>query len=83
MRSCKDISELVSASLDQDLPLSRRFGVRLHLLMCKPCALYERQLLSLRTMLGITAAEETKDGPELSDESSQRLQNAIDEELSQ
>jgi hypothetical protein len=83
MRTCKDISELVSASLDRDLSFSRRLGVRLHLLMCKPCALYERQLLTLRTILGKTAVEESDHGPELSNESSQRLQKAIDEELTQ
>lgn len=78
MRTCREVTELVSASLDRDLPLTGRLGVRLHLLMCKPCALYERQLRSLSRILNIGASPEH--GPDLPPDSAQRLQQAIDDE---
>ena len=48
MLSCKDVTRLVSESMDRSLPLGKRIGVRLHLLICKFCARYERQLLVIR-----------------------------------
>ena len=48
MLSCKDVTELISQSMDATLPLGRRIGVRIHLLVCRFCARYERQLLLIR-----------------------------------
>ena len=48
MRSCKDISALVSESMERKLPLSRRIAIRMHLLMCNYCSRFERQLKFLR-----------------------------------
>ena len=48
MLSCKDVTKLVSESMDRSLPPGKRTGVRLHLLICKFCARYERQLLLIR-----------------------------------
>jgi len=48
MLSCKDVTKLLSESMDRSLPLGKRIGVRLHLLICKFCARYERQLLLIR-----------------------------------
>lgn len=79
MMTCAEVSELVSASLDRALPLPQRFGVRLHLLMCKPCALYDRQLRSLRAIL--SAFGQPEQGPALPDDSAHRLQKAIDDEI--
>lgn len=42
--NCKDISHLVSQSMDEDLPLHRRAGIKFHLMMCRYCARYARQL---------------------------------------
>lgn len=42
--NCKDISHLVSQSMDEDLPLHRRAGIKFHLMMCSYCARYARQL---------------------------------------
>jgi hypothetical protein len=47
MPSCKEVSRLVSESMDRDLPLRRRFPMRLHLLMCSLCARFRRQFLFL------------------------------------
>ncbi|MFN4261640.1 MAG: zf-HC2 domain-containing protein [Gemmataceae bacterium] len=47
MPSCKEVSRLVSESLDRDLPFWQRFSVRLHLLMCSLCSRFRRQILFL------------------------------------
>ncbi len=48
MFECKQITELVSEGMDRKLPLWRRMGIRFHLMMCKLCSRYERQLKKLR-----------------------------------
>lgn len=46
--NCKDISHLVSRSMDEQLPLYRRMGITFHLMMCRYCARYARQLKIIR-----------------------------------
>jgi hypothetical protein len=41
---CKDVSHLISRSMDQKLPLRIRFGVKFHLMMCDLCLRYKEQL---------------------------------------
>ena len=53
MLRCREVAKLVSDSLDRQLPFWQRIGVRVHLLMCKACACYERQLLFLRRASGL------------------------------
>ena len=48
MLSCKEVSRLVSESLDLELPFRQRISLRLHLLMCSLCSRFRRQLLFLR-----------------------------------
>jgi hypothetical protein len=48
MPSCKEISRLVTASLDCKPPLRQRLSMRLHFLMCSLCARFHRQILFLR-----------------------------------
>jgi hypothetical protein len=50
MFSCKDISQKVSLSLDVQLPFHHRTAVRVHLLMCRYCARFRRQLIMLRRL---------------------------------
>jgi len=68
MLSCRDVTRLISESMDRTLPIGKRIGVRLHLLICRFCARYERQLLLIRdTVRRIAAAEGEEAGltPEL------------------
>lgn len=51
MRTCKDISKLVSESLDRELSLRERMALRVHLMMCSLCRTYQHQILQLRTIL--------------------------------
>lgn len=48
MPSCREVSRLVSESMDRDLPLRHRLSMRLHLLMCSLCSRFHRQTLFLR-----------------------------------
>lgn len=48
MPSCKDVSEMVSESMDRKLPLRKRLGIRMHISMCHLCRRYEKQLRLLR-----------------------------------
>ena len=81
MLSCKDVTQLISESMDTSLPIGKRIGVWLHLLMCKFCARYERQLLLIReTVRGLVGAEETAGGTlgePLSEEAKVRIRKAL------
>jgi predicted anti-sigma-YlaC factor YlaD len=48
MLSCKDTSELVSRSLDEELSWRERLAVRLHLLVCGACRHFTGQMAFLR-----------------------------------
>ncbi len=49
MLSCKEVTQLVSQSLDDRLGWRTRAGVRLHLLVCRGCTRFVRQMRFLRT----------------------------------
>ncbi len=42
--NCKEASRLQSAALDHRLPLIERAGLRVHLLLCRWCRRYGRQI---------------------------------------
>ncbi len=44
MFKCKDVSHLISRSMDQKLPLRIRLGIKFHLMMCDLCLRYKNQL---------------------------------------
>jgi len=81
MLSCKDVTRLLSESMDHSLPLGQRVGVRLHLLICKYCARYERQLLLIReTVRRIAAMEDAYGSPigeHLSEEAKERIRKSL------
>ena len=81
MRSCKDVTQLLSEAMDRSLPLGKRIGVRFHLLICKFCARYERQLLLIReTVRRLVATEEKSGEPPgetLSKEAKERIRNSL------
>jgi hypothetical protein len=81
MLSCKDVTQLLSEAMDRSLPLGKRIGVRLHLLICKFCARYERQLLQIReTVRRLVGTEETAVGTlwePLSEEARARIRRSL------
>jgi hypothetical protein len=48
MLRCREISKLVSESMEGELPLRQRLQVWMHLAMCRMCAGFARQLRLLR-----------------------------------
>jgi hypothetical protein len=54
--NCREASRLQSEALDKKLSFSRRVGLRLHLLICKWCRRYGKQIRFLRS-----AAEQCPD----------------------
>ncbi len=79
--SCEKITGLISESMDRKLPLSRRLGIRFHLMMCHLCKRYERQLLFIRSAL--RRDQETGDvsSQTLPDDARQRIEKNLTDEL--
>lgn len=50
-RTCKEVSALLIAREDRELPLSERLAMRLHLAMCQACPRFERQVLTMRNAM--------------------------------
>lgn len=48
MLSCKDITKLVSESLDRKLPWWTRVNIRMHSLLCGVCSGFRKDLLHIR-----------------------------------
>ena len=50
-RSCKDVTALVIAREDRELPLVDRLAVRVHMTICSACPRFERQILTMRNAM--------------------------------
>src|SRR5882724_10778808 len=74
--NCKEAVRMQSEALDHQLPGLKRLGLRLHLVLCKWCRRYGRQIRLLRD-----AAHEHPDA--LADAAPQRLSAAARERISQ
>ena len=51
-RTCRDVTRLVLEGEERSLPLHERLSVRLHMLICKACPRFERQVHFMRAALG-------------------------------
>ncbi len=83
MLSCRQVSELVSQSLERKLSLRQRFSLRIHLSMCTLCAGFRRQLLLLREAAHHEAQRLEEDtplpgSPQLSREAGERMKRALE-----
>ena len=56
MFNCKAVTRIISESMDRKLPFYQRMGIRVHLLMCKLCSRYRRQLFFLRKTIRLQAS---------------------------
>ena len=74
--NCKQASRLQSEALDHSLPLCKRIGLRIHLLLCHWCRRYGKQIRFLR--------EAVRQRPEAFEEpAAEKLPEAIRERTKQ
>ncbi len=82
MRNCKEVSRLVSQSLDRKFPFWQRVSVWIHLSMCKLCHGFRNNLLNLRSAARRHADDIKMDTSEpnaaLSEEARERIQHAFE-----
>jgi hypothetical protein len=76
--SCRESARLQSDALDRQLPFFRRLGLSLHLLVCKCCRRYGRQIAFLR-VAGHKCAqgEDHMPSPTLPPEARERIKRAL------
>lgn len=78
---CKEVAELSSNSLDESLPLKKRLGLKLHIMMCKFCRRNNEQLYLIRELIGkklkSNDTSESEAGSHLSEESRQRISSLL------
>jgi hypothetical protein len=79
MFSCKEVSQRISESMDRGLPLNQRVFIRIHLMMCKYCYLFRKQLFFLRQLgrFSHSLGEAGGSALTLSDEARQRIKNSL------
>jgi thioredoxin-related protein len=79
MFDCKKVSMMVSESMDRRFPIHYRLLIAAHLLMCKYCNRFKKQLLILRHAVGLEDIhEEDLDRfPTLSKETREQIKLAM------
>jgi len=76
--SCRQAARLQSDALDRQLPFFRRLGLSLHLLVCKWCRRYGRQIAFLRTVAHkCENGEDLMPAPTLPPEARERIKRAL------
>ena len=87
MLNCKEVSRLVSESLDRKFPIWQRMGVWIHLSMCKLCRGFHKDLLNLRSAARQYADDIKMNASEpnaaLSEAARERIKHALESEDSE
>jgi hypothetical protein len=79
--NCHDTARLQSEALDTKLSFSKRLGIRLHLLICKWCRRYGRQIRFLHEAAGEHPDRLTEPAPQqLSPEARERIKQRLQSE---
>ena len=81
---CQEVSRLVTHSMDEPLTLRQRLRVRWHLLICRYCRNFQKQVFLLRNILrrkSKTTLEEDKQEIHLSKEAKERITKALREKI--
>jgi hypothetical protein len=78
MPRCRDVARLQSNAIDRRLPLGKRVGLRLHLLACRWCRRYGKQIRFLHQSAHEHAENLTETAPHtLSSEARDRLKRSL------
>jgi len=83
MFNCKEVAKKVSLSMDAALPIHHRMMITIHLLMCKYCNRFRKQLMILRHAVRLEALSEDDPSPpgSLSKATRERIKKAVREIL--
>lgn len=78
MISCEEAARLISRSCDNRLGFRERVRLRLHLMMCRVCPKFLRQMRLLKTTAGQQAKRyEADESHSLSAEARERIQRKL------
>jgi hypothetical protein len=77
--SCKEAVRLQSIALDRALTPAERFGLRFHLLFCKWCRAYGKQIRFLHSAAKKHASDDNQPSPQpaLSSEARERIKRSL------
>ena len=75
MRHCKQIVDLVSQEIESKLPWSIRMEVKMHLLMCKNCHRYAKQIKFMHSELSMI--EQNLKTVSLADPAKERIRKSL------
>jgi len=82
MLNCRQVTRLVSKSMDARLPWHQRLAIRFHLLYCVWCRRYAAQIQFLRKATKALAVESTEEStPKLSVEAKEQMRNRLEKAL--
>lgn len=82
MLNCRQVTRLVSRSMDTPLSWHQRLGMRFHLLYCVWCRRYASQLRFLRSAAQKVAEKESDTAAtKLPDETKKQMQERIEQAL--
>ena len=83
MYNCKEVSEMVSESMDRALPFYQRVLIRMHLLMCKYCTRVREQFEAIRAASRYEElhGKELDDSRSLSTDGKERLKEFLKNNL--
>ena len=79
MLNCREVTQLASEALDRKLSLKERIGLQFHLMMCKFCTRYVRQLKFMHhACSGMDENHVKGSGARLSEIARDRIRNQLD-----
>lgn len=82
MLNCRQVTRLVSQSMDAKLPWYRILGVRFHLLYCVWCRRYASQVQFLRKAAkGLAMESQSESASKLSPDAKEQMRNRLEEAL--
>ncbi len=81
MSRCKDITKLISDSMERKLSFWQRIDLRMHLILCTFCRRFQVNVLALRKLVTSQENYGVLEKPKLSMEAKIRIRNAIQQQL--
>lgn len=77
---CDEVSRRVSDGMERKLGLPERIGVFFHLMMCRYCLRFSRQVKTMKRLIGSTPPDHLGSAS-LDEAAKKRIQGSVQEEL--